>query len=411
MTDTSTRPQPGALTGAGLRRVLAVLCLTEITSWGILYYAFPVLSVSISAETGWAPTAITAAFSLGQLATALAGIPVGRILDRVGPRTIMTAGSVLAVPALVLIALAPTLPVFYAGWLLAGTAMGAVLYPPAFAALTRWYGDRSVRALMILTLAAGLASTVFAPLTSAVDQQSDWRTTYLILAAILAAITIPGHWWGLRGSWPAAAPPANGAALGHREIARSPAFFALVAALALGAFTAFAGVFNLVPLLLEQGFSPSVAAVTLGLGGGGQVLGRLGYLTLVARTSVRSRIVVILAGTAATTALLGAVTTAAALVGAAIGAGLVRGLFTLIQATAITDRWGSTHYGRLGGLMSAPIVLVMALAPWAGTALAGATGSYATAYLVLAVVAALAALLAIASVPRLTPTDTVEGTP
>lgn len=184
-----------------------------------------------------------------------------------------------------------------------------------------------------------------------------------------------------------------------------------MAALALGAFTAFAGVFNLVPLLLEQGFSPSVAAVTLGLGGGGQVLGRLGYLTLVARTSVRSRIVVILAAAAATTALLGAVTTAAALVGAAIGAGLVRGLFTLIQATAITDRWGSTHYGRLGGLMSAPIVVVMALAPWAGTALASATGSYATAYLVLAVVAALAALLAIASVPRLTPTDTVEGTP
>jgi predicted MFS family arabinose efflux permease len=323
----------------------------------------------------------------------------------------MTAGSVLAVPALVLIALAPTLPVFYAGWLLAGTAMGAVLYPPAFAALTRWYGDRSVHALMILTLAAGLASTVFAPLTSAVDQQSDWRTTYLILAAILAAITIPGHWWGLRGSWPAATPPANGAALGHREIARSPAFLALVAALALGAFTAFAGVFNLVPLLLEQGFSPSVAAWTLGLGGAGQVLGRLGYLTLVARTSVRSRIVVILAGTAATTAILGVVTTAAALIGAAIGAGLVRGLFTLIQATAITDRWGSTHYGRLGGLMSAPIVVVMALAPWAGTALASATGSYATAYLVLAVVAVIAALLAVASVPRLTTTDTLEGKP
>ncbi|MBF4478994.1 Predicted arabinose efflux permease, MFS family [Rhodococcus rhodochrous J3] len=410
MTDTSTRPQPGALTGAGLRRVLAVLCLTEITSWGILYYAFPVLSVSISADTGWSPTAITAAFSLGQLATALAGIPVGRILDRVGPRTIMTAGSVLAVPALVLIALAPTLPVFYAGWLLAGTAMGAVLYPPAFAALTRWYGDRSVHALMILTLAAGLASTIFAPLTSAVDQQSDWRTTYVILAAILAAITIPGHWWGLRGSWPTATPPANGADLGHREIARSPAFLALVATLALGAFTAFAGVFNLVPLLLEQGFSPSVAAVTLGLGGAGQVLGRLGYLTLVARTSVRSRIVVILAGTAATTALLGAVTTAAALIGAAIGAGLVRGLFTLIQATAITDRWGSTHYGRLGGLMSAPIVVVMALAPWAGTALASATGSYATAYLVLAVVAVIAALLAVASVPRLTAPPSTEGT-
>ncbi|QOH59737.1 MFS transporter [Rhodococcus rhodochrous] len=413
MTDTPTlRSQTTALTGSGLRRVLTVLCLTEITSWGILYYAFPVLSVSISTDTGWSPTSITAAFSLGQLATAAAGIPVGRILDRVGPRAIMTAGSVLAVPALVLIALAPTLPVFYAGWLLAGTAMGAVLYPPAFAALTRWYGDRSVQALMILTLAAGLASTVFAPLTSMIDQHSDWRTTYLILAVILAAITIPGHWWGLRGSWPAVVLPVDGAAqLGHREIARSPAFLALVTALALGAFTAFAGVFNLVPLLLEQGFSPYVAALTLGLGGAGQVLGRLGYLTLIARTSVRARIVVILAGTAATTALLGMVTTATAVIAAAIGAGLVRGLFTLIQATAITDRWGSAHYGRLGGLMSAPIVVVMALAPWAGTVLATATGSYATAYLVLAVVAALAAVIAVASVPRLLArVSSTEGT-
>jgi hypothetical protein len=48
----------------------------------------------------------------------------------------------------------------------------------------------------------------------------------------------------------------------------------------------------------------------------------------------------------------------------------VRGIVTLIQVTAITERWGATHYGRLNGLMSAPGVIVMALALWAGTALA-----------------------------------------
>ena len=56
---------------------------------------------------------------------------------------------------------------FFAGWVLAGVAMGAVLYPPAFAALTRWHGPDPVRALTVLTLAGGLASTVFAPLTAA----------------------------------------------------------------------------------------------------------------------------------------------------------------------------------------------------------------------------------------------------
>lgn len=34
-------------------------------------------------------------------------------------------------------------------------------------------------------------------------------------------------------------------------------------------------------------------------------------------------------------------------------AGMVRGKLTLLQATAITDRWGTTHYGRLSGVLAA----------------------------------------------------------
>ena len=63
----------------------------------------------------------------------------------------MTAGSVLAVPAVVLVATAQNLVWFFSAWLLVGAAMGAVLYPPAFAALTRSHGPDPVRALTVLT--------------------------------------------------------------------------------------------------------------------------------------------------------------------------------------------------------------------------------------------------------------------
>jgi hypothetical protein len=43
----------GTLDRAALRRVVVVLCLTEITSWGVLFYAFPVLSTSIADREGW----------------------------------------------------------------------------------------------------------------------------------------------------------------------------------------------------------------------------------------------------------------------------------------------------------------------------------------------------------------------
>src|SRR5215510_13059297 len=101
-----------------LRRVLVVLCITEITSWGVLFYSFPVLAPAIEADLHASASTITAGFSLGQITSALAGIVVGRVLDRTGPRLVMTTASVLVVPALVLTANAHDVPTFYAAWLL-----------------------------------------------------------------------------------------------------------------------------------------------------------------------------------------------------------------------------------------------------------------------------------------------------
>jgi MFS family permease len=393
--------EPGVLTAAGLRRVLAVLCVTEIISWGVLYYAFPVLAPSIAADTGWSVPAVTAAFSAGLVVSALVGIPAGRWLDRIGPRRVMTAGSALAVPALAGIAWAPTFPVFAGAWLLAGVAMAGTLYLPAFAALTRWWGPRRIVALTAVTLLAGLASTIFAPLTAALLGPLGWRGTYLVLGLVLAVVTVPAHLLGLRGRWPAAEAPRPGERAGSDHVVRSRAFLLLVVAIAGGSFTAFAVVVNQVPLLTERGLSTSAAAWALGLGGLGQVLGRLGYGRLAAMARVRARAVLVLGFSAATTALLALLPgPAGLLIAAAMLAGAVRGIFTLLQATAVTDRWGAAHYGRLNGIVSAPAMLATAVAPWAGAALAGPLGGYPRVFLLLAGVAVVAALLAAGSVPR-----------
>ncbi|GEL17085.1 MFS transporter [Pseudonocardia asaccharolytica] len=395
--------KPGTLTRSGLRRVLAVLCVTEIVSWGVLYYVFPVLAPSIAADTGWSLSTITAAFSTGLVVSAAVGIPAGRWLDRIGPRPIMTVGSMLAVPAVLGIATAPTLGWFFAAWVLAGIAMAGTLYPPAFAALTRWWGPHRVTALTALTLLAGLASTIFAPLTATLLGHLGWRATYLVLVAILAAVTIPAHLFGLRGPWPGADRPARPAHPDHSPdaIARSRPFLLLVAAIGLGSFSAFAVIVNQVPLLIERGLSTSAAAWALGLGGLGQVLGRLGYGRLAAATSVRGRGVLILALAAVATGLLAVLPgPAALLIAAAMLTGAARGVFTLLQATAVSDRWGATHYGRLNGLLSAPATFAIAVAPWAGAALAEALGGYPAVFVVLALAALVAAVLAAGSVPR-----------
>jgi MFS family permease len=385
---------------AGLRRVLAVLCGTEIVSWGVLYYAFPVLAPGMAADTGWSIGTVTAAFSTGLVVSALVGIPAGRWLDRFGPRRVMTTGSVLAVPAVVGIATAPGLAWFFAAWVLAGVAMAGVLYQPAFAALTRWWGPRRVTALTALTLLAGLASTVFAPVTAALAGPLGWRGTYLVLAAALAVLTIPAHLFGLRGPWPGVDPAEEAGGAGPGRIARSRPFVLLVAAVGLAAFAAFAVVVNQVPLLIERGLSTQTAAWALGLGGLGQVLGRLGYGALAARTGIRTRGALIMAAGAVATALLAVVPgPAVVLIAVAMLAGAARGVFTLLQATAISDRWGAAHYGRLGGILGVPVMLATALAPWAGAALSERLGGYPAVFGLLAAVAAVGACLVLGSVP------------
>ncbi|MFJ2704547.1 MFS transporter [Streptomyces sp. NPDC087428] len=390
----------GAATGTGHRSrpraALPALCATQITSWGVVYYAFPVLNPAITADTGWSTGATTAAFSAGLLVSALAGIRVGRIIDHRGPRTVMTAGSVLGAASLLIIATAPGLPVFFAGWALAGLAMAATFYQPAFAALTRWWAPDHVRALTVVTLAGGLASTVFAPLTALLADHLTWRATYALLALVLAAVTVPAHALALKAPWPKAPPAPAHAGDSATAVARSRPFWTLATALALSAFTLYAVVVALVPLLLARGYSTNQAVWALGLGGAGQTLGRTLYAALARRTGVIARTTTLIG--------LGGVTTAALaftpgpyalLVALSVAAGMVRGNLTLLQATAIADRWGTTHYGRLSGLLAAPATTASALAPFAGAALASPLGGYPLLFALLAALSALAALIAL----------------
>jgi predicted MFS family arabinose efflux permease len=186
------------------------------------------------------------------------------------------------------VAVAPAYGWFAAAWLLVGVAMAGVFYPPAFAALTGWYGPDRVRALTALTLAAGFASTIFAPLTATLGGHLGWRTTYLVLAAILAAVTIPAHALTLRLPWDS--PPRTRAATARRRgVLASRTFLLLVSSMTLSAFALYAVIFNLIPLLTGRGLSASMAAWALGLGGAGQVAGRLCAAPAAAASSLHRR--------------------------------------------------------------------------------------------------------------------------
>ena len=69
------------------------LGISQITAWGTSYYSLGVLAKPIVAETGWTLSTVFLGFSIALLVMGLISTWVGRLIDHVGGRAVMCAGS------------------------------------------------------------------------------------------------------------------------------------------------------------------------------------------------------------------------------------------------------------------------------------------------------------------------------
>src|SRR5258708_4295867 len=137
------------------------LGLAQVISWGSLFYAIGVLGPAMRSDLHVSEVFLFGSFSAGLVLTGTLAPFVGRMIDERGGRLVLSTGSVLAMAALVVLATSLHPAQLVAGWLLAGAAMAACLYDPAFATLSQHTGSRYRMAVTILTLLGGFASTVF----------------------------------------------------------------------------------------------------------------------------------------------------------------------------------------------------------------------------------------------------------
>jgi MFS family permease len=376
--------------------IVGALSITETVSWGVVYYAFAVFLVPMQRELGLSTAQLTGAFSVALLISAVAGIAVGRYLDRHGPRTLMTAGSIAATALVLAWSQIDGVWTLYALWVALGLVMAVVLYEPAFTVLAKWFPHPAERrrAMTALTLVAALASFIFLPLSQALIDAHGWRDALVILAVILGAVTIPLHALVLRKA-------PDRAVDGHRhapstpaaEALRSPPFWLLSAAFFLASLTGIAMTVHAIPYLLERGEDPAFAAFAVGLIGISQIPGRVLFALAAARLP-RSLAIAAVFGTIAAgiAVIVGLHGTVALLIGFVV-LGMGNGMTTLARAAAIADLYGSGGYGTIAGVAAAVTTAARAIAPVAAAVYAAAV-EYTAVLWTLAALAALAALLA-----------------
>lgn len=364
-------------------------------AWGIVYYAFSVVIGPMQEGTGWTKTFMNGGLSLGLLVWGLCALPVGAWIQRKGGREIMAVGSLLGGGALMAMG-AVAHPAAYLGcWVLLGIAMATLLYEPAFAVITHAFGSRYRRGITLITLVAGLSSTVFIPLANYIVERCGWSNALLILGAFQLLVGLPLHWWGLP-RW-----PAHLGATPHREPAwqRLRAWFAILlrdvrdprfVGLALW-FSSHVAVFSglsflLIPIYQSEKVDMGTLMKAIALFGPMQVAGRL----LISRSENFQVLVVgrwAMGSLAASTlVLIFCPPHLGWLVLFAVLYGMGNGIMTILKGTAVAELFGRARYAELNGALAAPNVLAKAGTPLLLSALWTFTGEPKTVVLGLLVI-------------------------
>lgn len=349
--------------------VILALGLTQNIGYGTLYYSFSILAPSIAKDFSWSNEWIFGALSVALLIGGLTAPWTGRGIDRFGAGRMLTIGSILAALALTACAFSPGKTVFVVALIAVQISSNLVQYGAAFALLVQIRPRTAQRSITYLTLLAGFASTIFWPITSALNAHMSWQNVYLIYAALNLFLCLPIHAWlsgGLAQTRKSDTSKTERAVAGSlAPAARMTGFLLMVTGFALQSFVNAAVLAHMVPMLSAIGLGS--AGVTVGtLFGPSQVLSRftnmifgrdLSQLTLALISAV------LMPGAVALLTL-----TAPSLSGAlafAVLFGLGSGLNSIVQGTLTLALFGSDGYGQRQGQVLAVRLVVSSAAPFA----------------------------------------------
>jgi len=345
------------MSGRQLPLILA-LGAAQTLAWASSVYLPAILADPIAHDLGVSANWIFGAYSGALVIAGLLGPRIGRQIDRVGGRPVLSISNLTLAGGLALLGFTHSIPMLMTAWLLLGIGMGYGLYDAAFGALGRIYGEGARGAITGITLIAGFASTVGWPLTAYGLAHIGWRETCFAWAAAHIVIGLPLNL--LLPRIPDAPATVEKETKPHIPIDRTMVLLATAFALAWIVTSAMAAHF---PRILEAAGATPVQAIAAGaLIGPAQVFARLMEASLLKRYHP-----IVSARLACMTHPLGAAIVALAGGWAAsafaIFHGAGNGVITIARGTLPLAIFGPSNYAYRLGLIGAPARMAQAVAP------------------------------------------------
>jgi MFS family permease len=375
-------------------------------------YAMGPFIEPISREFDWSRAQISSGITIAAFFSAIFCVPIGMLVDRIGPRRVGLVGVVLMCGA---VALLGTATGDESNWImlwgiLAFTTLWVQATVWTSAVTSRFEASRGL-ALAITLSGASVSATVFPILATWLIGSYGWRTAFMAMSGAWLALVFPFLLLFFRGAHDQVSAHRTTASDTVRALAgvslsegiRSPALYKLIMAGGFFAFTAIGIVVHFVPILTDSGTEPLAAAGVASLVGIFSIIGRLGTGVLLDRYPghLVGAIAFLIPIPACALLLFDGANPLSQSVAAAIF-GLTLGSEVDVIAYLAARYFGLKNFGALYGAMVMALSLGVAFGPLGAGAVFDHYGSYAP-FLVLTTVLMGVSALALFSL-RATPT-------
>ena len=383
-------------------RWVIVACGALMTCVGIgAMFSLAVYLQPMSADTGWTRTGISSAMTLDFLVMGAAGFGWGALSDRIGPRLVVLAGTLLLGLGLVLASRTTTLLQFQLAYgLMVGLAAGA-FFAPMIAAVTGWFEDRRSLAVSLVSAGMGVAPMTISPFARWLISTYDWRTAMMVIGIAAWALLIPAALLVRRAPVAAGAGAAASAADGSaREAFRSPQFVVLASTFFLCCAAHSGPIFHMVSYAIGCGIAPLAAVSIYSLEGLSGLFGRLLLGVLADKYGAKRVLIVGLLVQAFAIASYLMVDRLAQFYMLSLVFGTAYGGVMPLYAVLARESFGQRVMGTVFGAMTMVSSIGMAFGPFAGGRIFDAFNSYMWLYIGASSVAVAAVAVALVFSPR-----------
>jgi len=248
------------------------------------YYAWSVYVPALEREFHWTRTQTSLVATIDMVCLASSFLVAGMLQNRIGPRAVATIGGLLFSCGLFLASFTQSLTMLYLTWgVMVGIRLGFGYLAPITVG-SKWFPNHRglVNGLAIGIFAAG--SGIFGPIASTLVERIGWRATWQLYAGVFFIFTMVGAYM-LKDPPDGYVAPASGSTAVNRpkahhldvptsQVLRTPMFYALWLAYALGTTAGTMVISQLVPFARASGFTAANAALAITVGAVGSAAGR-----------------------------------------------------------------------------------------------------------------------------------------